>query len=370
MHASLLGMQRALRIQWSALALATIFMVFALGNLLVNDAVRMAGISLAASLVALVGLIVVMRTSHVRLAGNLVVGCLSVQVFGEMLINGGLGAPATPIALLIVPAAVLVAPKRDVLPWLALVMVALVGLALFDFNGLTMPLELSTGQAYVDKTLSLLLGVLVATGMVAAFSSHSIRAVRELDQERAIFQRQANYDALTGLPNRNHFYPNASNQVQQVALSGQHGVLVFLDIDGFKSINDNLGHEAGDELLIEFGRRLRNTFPHPTLVARLAGDEFVVFIVHEKLAQLDEDIARAVVQLTERQFSVGGAMIRVSASFGIARLGTDGTSLREIMSAADESMYAMKRRSKPSRVTDRIATETVLNNEQGERLEA
>jgi diguanylate cyclase (GGDEF)-like protein len=119
---------------------------------------------------------------------------------------------------------------------------------------------------------------------------------------------------------------------------------VFLDVNGFKQVNDGLGHEAGDELLVAFARRLELSFDKPAIVGRFAGDEFVMFVVHEENSYHDADIDRAVTQMTREPFYLAGAVLPVRASFGIARLGRDGDSLTDLLAAADQSMYAMKRR--------------------------
>ncbi|WP_431256870.1 diguanylate cyclase domain-containing protein [Roseateles chitinivorans] len=153
-------------------------------------------------------------------------------------------------------------------------------------------------------------------------------------------------DALTGLPNRRLFEEKLAD-AQATALRADAGIAVcYLDLDGFKPVNDRHGHEAGDEVLQAVGARLQQTLRANDIVARLGGDEFAIVLV----ASSDVGAARAVLQRClaeiERPIEVaGGHRVTVSASIGIV-LARGSCDLAAVMRGADEAMYAAKRAGK------------------------
>jgi diguanylate cyclase (GGDEF)-like protein/PAS domain S-box-containing protein len=159
-------------------------------------------------------------------------------------------------------------------------------------------------------------------------------------QER--LERQANHDLLTGLPNRNLLLDRLDQAIAHAARLSSHVVVVFIDLDNFKFINDSLGHLAGDELLKEIGRRLCGCLRTSDTVARLGGDEFVLvlndhFMIESVISLLERvlaEIGRPVL-LAERNFQVG-------ASLGVALYPQDGSRGEALLKHADIAMYAAK----------------------------
>lgn len=153
---------------------------------------------------------------------------------------------------------------------------------------------------------------------------------------------QASHDPLTGLANRRHLLATLTDLFERRRREDREFAVLFFDLDGFKPVNDNFGHDAGDRLLIEVARRMLATAREDDIVGRLAGDEFVIVLRH--VASLDEARAAASRQLVElsREIRLGSAIVSVSASIGVA-LAHDHTSAEGILRAADESMYAQKR---------------------------
>jgi len=152
----------------------------------------------------------------------------------------------------------------------------------------------------------------------------------------------AHHDALTGLPNRSLLDERLDQELQR-ARRLRHGVaLLFIDLDGFKAINDSLGHAAGDLLLQEVGRRLRASIRDVDTAARLGGDEFVV--VMTDLGR--PEVASRLVTTLRRQLALpvelGDRTVTVSASIGVAVFPQDGTDRSTLMKAADAAMYAAK----------------------------
>ena len=154
--------------------------------------------------------------------------------------------------------------------------------------------------------------------------------------------RQARHDSLTGLPNRAHLHELIDAELQHPDHPAV--AVLFLDVDGFKDVNDSLGHEVGDELLRELATRLRAGIRAEDTVGRLGGDEFVV-LCRNSDADGAEVLARRSHAAFERPFEVGGRSLRLSASIGVAGVGPvarAGLRSPDLVRDADLAMYAAK----------------------------
>lgn len=165
-------------------------------------------------------------------------------------------------------------------------------------------------------------------------------AVRK-EQERHILHL-ANHDALTDLPNRNLLYDRMAQAIAQAHREKKRVGVLFLDLDNFKTINDSLGHDVGDELLIAVGKRIEKCLREGDTVARQGGDEFIV--VMPNLSDLAEAKAVALKLLGEVNglYHVGGDELHTSASIGIAIYPEDGTDVETLMKHSDIAMYRAK----------------------------
>ncbi|WGZ81281.1 MULTISPECIES: EAL domain-containing protein [unclassified Arthrobacter] len=163
------------------------------------------------------------------------------------------------------------------------------------------------------------------------------KAMADLAEQSAQLKALAFQDPLTGLSNRQLF-----NDHLAAALLGPYGTavdLLLLDLDDFKEVNDILGHHAGDQMLIEVGRRLRGCVRPNDVVARLGGDEFVVLLV----GSLDPDeVAGRIVESLKVPVWIDGTMLRPSLSLGLASISDDAVGASELLRRADVAMYAAK----------------------------
>jgi len=163
------------------------------------------------------------------------------------------------------------------------------------------------------------------------------RIERELSQ-------LAKFDPLTGLPNRLLFHDRLAQAVQRIDRRDHVVALIFIDLDGFKAVNDRYGHAVGDRLLVAVAGRLRRVVRRTDTVARLGGDEFTIIL--EGLRHAD-DAARVAEQalLSLRQaFEIGGAVIELGASLGVA-IASHATELPDALThRADAAMYRAKAR--------------------------
>ncbi|WP_137911735.1 sensor domain-containing diguanylate cyclase [Rudaea sp. 3F27F6] len=163
-----------------------------------------------------------------------------------------------------------------------------------------------------------------------------------LTQSNAALRRVAYVDALTGLPNRAMFEPALQKTIDACKRSRTRAALFYLDIDAFKSINDNLGHTVGDELLSQIAARLRTWRPHETTATRIGGDEFVVLLspLAEK-ADLQDILSQLHAQL-ETPIEHGKIVIHPSTSIGAAVYPDVARDTEELVRFADHAMYAAK----------------------------
>ena len=152
----------------------------------------------------------------------------------------------------------------------------------------------------------------------------------------------AHHDALTGLPNRFSLQSRVDQALSQVVRSGERLALMFIDMDRFKLINDSLGHDVGDQLLLEIARRLRASVRSSDIVARLGGDEFVVALPG---AGDDDAISRMAEKLRQElnaPYNLRSRLLHTSPSIGIAIAPEHGTTVEMLMRNADAAMYRAK----------------------------
>jgi len=167
---------------------------------------------------------------------------------------------------------------------------------------------------------------------------------RKRNEEHIHFQ--ANHDSLTRLPNRALFMDLLADAVADAASDGAGLAVMFVDLDGFKAINDTLGHDAGDLLLKGVAQRIRGCARQQDTVARLGGDEFTVILPGAGRGHTAARVARRILDVLSAPFSLKGALGHVSASIGIAILPDSGNDAETLLRHADEAMYEAKARGK------------------------
>ncbi|CAN5280785.1 hypothetical protein BH11PSE11_BH11PSE11_07450 [soil metagenome] len=172
-----------------------------------------------------------------------------------------------------------------------------------------------------------------------------LRDISARKEAESALHKLARQDSLTGLPNRFLFMDRLHSAMLRSSRSASAMALMFLDLDGFKKINDSLGHQAGDELLVEFARRLSSLVRKTDTVARLAGDEFTIILESLVHPEMDAQfVARKVIESMQQPFLIGGSEVKVTASIGLViHQGRQGeVDVAQLLERADQEMYAVK----------------------------
>lgn len=166
--------------------------------------------------------------------------------------------------------------------------------------------------------------------------------VTELKDVELELRQLVRVDSLTGLPNRRHFDDKLQKAIARSRRTGSTMALMFLDIDHFKSINDTLGHGAGDQVLCEFANRIRSALRISDTAARLAGDEFVIILEDVTALSEVEAVARKVLEAVRVRMQVADMEIAVTTSVGIAINKGEDISSQALIERADKALYRVK----------------------------
>ncbi len=170
---------------------------------------------------------------------------------------------------------------------------------------------------------------------------HDVTTQRELED---LLRHDARHDHLTGLLNRAAFSDMATRTAASAARRGQSVGMLYIDLDGFKQINDSMGHETGDRVLIETAARLAGCLGDGEVVARLGGDEFAVLMRSVEDASAAIAVAERILDAVSQPIPNLREDVRVGASIGIAIRSTDGIEISTLMREADAAMYSAKRK--------------------------
>ena len=185
-------------------------------------------------------------------------------------------------------------------------------------------------------------------------------------------RKMAYYDGLTGLSSRNHLVKYLSETIKRIKRNESRLAMLFIDLDGFKDVNDTLGHDVGDLLLKIIAERLKASLRDSDFIARMGGDEFCIMIESAGTDDSVEKVANNCLVSLNKPVKLGKTVLRPKASIGIAYYPDDASSQVELLKAADSAMYAAKKAGRhrylfynqemTRKVEDRFALEHGLNS--------
>lgn len=168
------------------------------------------------------------------------------------------------------------------------------------------------------------------------------RQIKELQKQRADFQRLANYDSLTQLYSRSAFESQMKTAIARCGRTELNGALLFIDLDRFKPINDSYGHAVGDIVLMHVSKMLSQAVRTSDIIARIGGDEFVIWLEPiDNALQVTTVIDKLLLGISS-PFKYGNVELKVSASVGVSFFPLDASNLSELLNVADENMYKAK----------------------------
>lgn len=211
-----------------------------------------------------------------------------------------------------------------------------------NMTGVPYDLELEMVTALGRKIWVHTKNVVVFVNGKTTLRTALLQDITERKKVDAIIWRQANFDTLTGLPNRQML----RDRLEQTMLLGKRSntpvALMSIDLDNFKDVNDSLGHEAGDQLLVEAGRRIQQCVRTTDTVARMGGDEFMVVLAAPPDVSVLGALAQGIVDALSKPFSMSNEWVYVSASAGISVFPTDGVEIDLLLKHADQALYEAK----------------------------
>jgi len=178
---------------------------------------------------------------------------------------------------------------------------------------------------------------------------HIVGSATDITERKKLeieLEKQANYDKLTGLPNRRLFFERLERYIVESERDNTQFALLFVDLDGFKDINDNYGHEAGDEVLTTVGQRILKCIRKSDTAARMGGDEYSALIRGIEDRKMISNIVQKIHKALQEVMHIGNNECYINSSIGIAIYPDNGTDSEILLRNADYSMYEVKKKGK------------------------
>ena len=282
-------------------------------------------------------------TGRQILALNIFITTLSLGLLHVILQTGGIYSPMIPCAIIMPALATLSIGAVAGLIWSTIILSFSFALYLWVYSGAI----ITNVIAPETQILAEFGGFYTAAGFIIFITVYydlSTRRLRQLfENEHNRFMHLAHHDSLTGLANRRHFINEIENAIFNAKLNDSVFCVLYFDLNGFKKINDTLGHHSGDIILVEFAKRLRIQSRGTDIIARLGGDEFSMLLP----GLSDRDVIQSKILSYSKALAdplmLDNTSYQISASIGHAVYPRHGTDYESLLKVADQKMYSVKR---------------------------
>lgn len=277
------------------------------------------------------------------LAGNLAVAAVYFAVLAGVLLTGGYGvSPIMPLWIVVPVFVFPLAGPRSGMVWAIVIFLTMITLLVSNLVGFK-AWQLSDPETLqvIERVLPVILCFMVVTALII-YERLNEQLNQWLQEERQRFAFKASHDSLTDLPNREEFYSRLETALRESNHKRLQMALVYIDLDGFKPVNDMHGHFAGDKVLKITAQRIKEVLRHTDVAARIGGDEFAL-ILHGVQKRSDIDLAlNKLLHTLSIPIDIEGREVQVHASAGVAIFPQDSRDMLALCRLADNAMYAAK----------------------------
>jgi diguanylate cyclase (GGDEF)-like protein len=278
-------------------------------------------------------------------SGNLFATCAYVIMLAACFVSGGFSRSPATVVMLVVPVyAYMLADLRSGTVWSVIVSLTVTALYVAETHGFHIPQMLDPGFLPLASLMTWMAVLVVIVSSLLVYGRLGSYHEQVLHSERNRLDYMAHHDALTELPNRSYFMGRLARSVARARRRDENSALLYIDLDGFKPINDVHGHGIGDIVLRILAARLREVIRENDTVARIGGDEFAVILEDVRDREFAASVAQKLLQKLRTPVAVGMHSFAVSGSVGIVMFPEQGSNVVQLCEFADQAMYRAKAR--------------------------
>jgi diguanylate cyclase (GGDEF)-like protein len=292
----------------------------------------------------LIGLLLLIRTENYVLCANFLITTLAIVVIIGIQITGGyLESPISLLAVQLPVTAFLLMGLRRGIIWLVITLLICLAAylsAIYDYGFV----QLLQSEALIQAmaiSLQFILVIMIGGALIVYESINSL-LTRKLHEERNKFEHRASHDDLTGIANRFEFFRRLKTVIEEAQVRRHKVGVIYIDLDGFKPINDLLGHHIGDEALKAVATRLQHVLRLSDTTARLGGDEFALILPGIHFPVDIESIMPKVLAVVKEPICINGVDVVVKASCGVSIFPDHSEQYSALCRYADMAMYRAK----------------------------